>query len=138
MTTEQQVPLMRQIRVRHVYGDDYVVRLRDHELHTDQPDSDKGMSPVELFVTSLATCVAHYAGRFLVRHDLSREGLIVLAEYGMAADRPARVRRVRLTVHTPHDLTPRQLTALRAVVDHCTVHNTLRQPPEIEIRIDEE
>ena len=67
-----------------------------------------------------------------------RDGLAVLAEYGMAQDRPARVATIRVTVRVGGSLTPQQRTALLAVANHCTVHNTLRQPPEIEIRVGEE
>ncbi|GLZ27816.1 hypothetical protein Lesp02_00060 [Lentzea sp. NBRC 105346] len=137
MRTTEEVPLLRQIRVRHVRGDEYMIRLRGHELHTDQPEFDQGVSPVELFMASLATCAAHYAGRFLRRHELSLDGLSVLAEYGMA-DHPARVGRIRLTIDPPYSLTSHQATAMRAVVSNCTVHNTLRRPPEVEIRIGEE
>lgn len=127
-----------QLTVRHVREDEFVIHLRAHELHTDQPDSDRGPTPVELFVASLATCVAHYAGTFLRRHHGSSDGLAVRAEFEMAADRPARVGAVRLTVHVGASLTPQRKAALLAVVDHCTVHNTLRQPPEVEIRIGDE
>ncbi|MDX8034903.1 OsmC family protein [Lentzea sp. BCCO 10_0856] len=126
------------LTVQHVRDDEFVIRLRAHELHTDQPDSDRGPSPVELFVASLGTCVAHYSGTFLRRHHLPSDGLTVHAEYSMAADRPARVARIHVTVHVNATLTPQQKAALQAVANHCTVHNTLRQPPEIEIRVDEE
>jgi uncharacterized OsmC-like protein len=137
MVTAPKPTVLHRLTVEHVRDDEFVIRLRAHELHTDQPDSDRGLSPVELFVASLATCVAHYAGTFLRRHELPR-GHTVRAEYAMATDRPARVARIRVTVHVTATLTPQQRTALQAVVDHCTVHNTLRQPPEIEIRVDEE
>lgn len=130
--------MLHRLTVQHVRDDEFMIRLRAHELHTDQPDSDRGPSPVELFVASLATCVAHYSGRFLRRHELSRDGHTVHAEYAMATDRPARVAQIRVTVHVNTSLTPQQKTALQAVANHCTVHNTLRQPPEIEIRVDEE
>jgi uncharacterized OsmC-like protein len=82
---------------------------------------------------SLASCVAYYAGRFLERHHLDRERLRVLADFTMADDRPARVASVHLRVLLPHELSRTRLEALRAVIDHCTVHNTLRQPPEIRV-----
>jgi putative redox protein len=113
-----------------------MIRLRAHELHTDQPDTDRALSPIELFVASLATCVAHYSGTFLRRHELSRAGHTVHADYAMATDRPARVARIRVTVQVTASLTPQEKAALQAVANHCTVHNTLRQPPEIEIRVD--
>ncbi|MFF5015015.1 OsmC family protein [Streptomyces sp. NPDC001165] len=93
----------------------------------------RGPTPGEVLVVSLASCVAYYAGRFFERHHLDREQLRVLADFTMADDRPARIASVRLRVLVPHELSGARLEALRAVVDHCTVHNTLRQPPEIQI-----
>ncbi|HEX8869678.1 MAG TPA: OsmC family protein [Lentzea sp.] len=128
----------RRLTVQHVRGDEFMIRLRAHELHTDQPDSDHALSPVELFVASLATCVAHYAGTYLRRHEISQDGHVVLAEYEMAADRPARVARIHVMVRLNVSLTPQQKNALQAVANHCTVHNTLRRPPEVEIRVSAE
>jgi uncharacterized OsmC-like protein len=43
---------------------------------TDQPTTaggeDAAMTPVELLVASLGSCVAFYAGRYLARHGLNR------------------------------------------------------------------
>ncbi|MFE9028369.1 OsmC family protein [Streptomyces iakyrus] len=36
-------------------------------------------TPVELLVAAVASCAAHYAGRYLDRHGESREGLSVRA-----------------------------------------------------------
>jgi putative redox protein len=69
----------------------YVATVRGHEVRVDQPlaagGTDEAPTPVELFVVSLATCVAYYAGRYLERHGLSRAGLAVRAEYARQTDR---------------------------------------------------
>ncbi|MFJ8962587.1 OsmC family protein [Lentzea sp. NPDC102401] len=138
MTTFSTPSLYRRLTVQHIRDDEFVIRLRAHEVHTDQPDSDRAMSPVELFVASLATCVAHYANVYLRRHGLPTAGLGVHAGYEMATDRPARVRRIRIAAHVAEELTPGQKAALEAVMSHCTVHNTLRHPPDVEIRVEQE
>ncbi|HEX7304718.1 OsmC family protein [Lentzea sp.] len=138
MTTTSMPWVSQRITVEHVRDDEFAIRLRAHELHTDQPQSDRAMSPVELLVASLATCVAHYANVYLRRHSLPVEGLRVHADYMMATDRPARISRIRVTAEVAQGLPPQQKQALQAVVNHCTVHNTLRHPPEVEIRIEEE
>ncbi|WP_329268342.1 OsmC family protein [Streptomyces sp. NBC_01451] len=129
-----------QIQVTHVADQAYAVFVRGHELTVDQPveagGDDDGPTPVELFVVSLATCVAYYAGRFLQRHQLPYDQLQVRTEYDMADDRPARVAAVRLRILLPVRLSHARQEALRAVVDHCTVHNTLRMPPEITVEVD--
>ena len=123
--------------VRFVAGEAYEVAVRGHRLVVDQPadagGQDSAPTPTELFVASLATCVAFYAGRFLSRHGYSRDGLAVSVGYEMAADRPARVGGIRLAVQVPAGLPPERWAALRAVVSHCTVHNSLASPPSVTI-----
>ncbi|WP_432072749.1 OsmC family protein [Streptomyces wuyuanensis] len=119
-------------------GDAFEVTVRGHALRIDQPlgegGQDTGPTPVEMFVASLATCVAHYAGRFLDRHGLDRGALRVTADHTMAADRPARVATLTVDVHVP-ELPPARAGALEAVASHCTVENTLQHPPTLMLRI---
>jgi len=126
-----------QVEVSYLSGESYAVETRGHALLTDQPGAaggaDTAMTPVELFVASLSACVAFYAGRYLTRHGLSRNGLHVTAAFSTADDRPARVGDVRLTIRVPGDMPPSREAALLAVASHCTVHNTLRQAPGITI-----
>ena len=126
-----------QLDVRFVAGESYEVGVRGHRVLVDQPagagGADTAPNPTELFVASLATCVAFYAGRYLTRHGYSRDGLAVSAGYEMAADRPARVGGIRLTVHVPAGLPADRWAALQAVASHCTVHNSLTAPPAVTI-----
>lgn len=125
------------MNARFVTGESYEVTVRGHRLVVDQPADaggrDSAPTPTELFVASLATCVAYYAGRYLTRHGCSRDGLAVSVGYEMARDRPARVSSVRLAVRVPADLPAERWAALRAVVSHCTVHNSLAVPPSVTI-----
>ncbi|WP_427164616.1 OsmC family protein [Streptomyces sp. C1-1] len=126
--------------VTHVERDAYAVDIRGHRLQVDQPieagGTDTAPTPTELFAASLATCIAFYAGRFLHRHGLSQTGLRVRTEFTMATDRPARVASLRVAVIPPPDLPEQRRAALLAVASHCTVHNTLHQPPEIDIELE--
>ncbi|MGY6021304.1 OsmC family protein [Streptomyces spinosirectus] len=126
--------------VTHVERDAYTVDIRGHRLQVDQPveagGTDTAPTPTELFAASLATCVAFYAGRYLHRHGLPQTGLRVRTEFAMATDRPARVASVRLVVVPPPGLPEQRRAALLAVVSRCTVHNTLHQPPEIDIELE--
>ncbi|MEV4045053.1 OsmC family protein [Streptomyces sp. NPDC049744] len=121
-----------------VAGDAYAIRVRGHELTVDQPltegGTDTAPTPVELFVAAVAACAAHYAGRFLDRHGAGREGFSVRAEFQMADDRPPRVASLNLTVTAP-TLQAEKQAALRAVVSHCTVTNTLAQAPEVVLAV---
>ncbi len=126
-----------QMDVRFVSGEAYEATVRGHRVLVDQPPDvggqDTAPTPTELFVVSLATCIAFYAGRYLTRHGLSRDGLGVSAGYQMATDRPARVSAVHLTIRVPADVPPDRWPALHAVASHCTVHNSLITPPSVAI-----
>jgi putative redox protein len=139
-TLEPQAPAQT-MSVRYEGGERYEVTVRDHTIVADQPvdagGSDSAPTPTELFVASLAGCVAFYAGRFLTRRGLSREGLGVAVTYRMAADRRARVADVHLTVRVPHTMPAHLRPALQAVVEHCTVHNSLITPPAVSVDLTE-
>jgi uncharacterized OsmC-like protein len=113
------------------------IAVRGHELFADQPVEDGGddsaPSPTEIFLAGLAGCVAFYAQRFLRRHGLTTDGLKVSCSYGWA-ENPHRVGEIDLRVDAP-GLTSEKREAFARVIEHCTVHNTMRQPPAIRIDV---
>lgn len=125
------------IAVRYEGHDRFEIGIRGHRVTVDQPadagGDDAGPTPTELFVASLAGCVGFYAERFLRRHDLPVDGLEVRSDYEMSEDPPARVASVQIEVVTPTRLLPTRNEALRRVVEHCTVHNTIRLAPDIRV-----
>lgn len=130
---------MGSIRVDHTTGDQFAVRIRGHSLIVDQPmeagGEDAGPTPTEVFVASLAACAAFYAERFLRRHDLPVEGLAIECDFIMSEDRPARVSRIDINLALPDSFPEDRVEALRRVVEHCTVHNSIREAPEIHLSL---
>jgi uncharacterized OsmC-like protein len=128
------------VEVAFVAGESYEALVRGHRIAVDQPadsgGNDNAPTPVELFVASLATCVAFYAGSYLTRHGYGRDNLTVSAGFAMASDHPARVCEIRVTVRVPASVPAKHRPALRAVARHCTVHNTLISEPSIMIELD--
>jgi Predicted redox protein, regulator of disulfide bond formation len=128
---------MARMVVRHLEGDRFSIGIRGHEVVVDQPvadgGTDAGPTPTELFVGGLVSCVAFYAGRFLVRHGLERDGLSVACDWEMAEERPNRVGRVEIRLGLPSNFPQKHHDRLMAVVEHCTVHNSMVQMPEVQI-----
>jgi putative redox protein len=124
------------LTVRHLDGDQFAIDIRGHTVLVDQPVDDGGKdeapTPTELFLAGLASCVAFYARRYLARHKLATEGLAVSLEYEMGS-RPARVATARIVLTPPPSLPPQRLEAFLAVASHCTVHNSLAQPPQVDV-----
>jgi putative redox protein len=127
------------IEVSFLDGEAYEIAIGGHRLTVDQPVEVGGTgsapTPTELFIASLASCVAFYAGRYLTRHGYSRTGLAVSAGYKFASDRPARVSAIRISLKVPTDVPEERWPALAAVAGHCTVHNTLEKPPAVDIEL---
>ncbi len=109
-----------------------------HVIISDQPSgrgSDKGMQPVELFVASLAACIAVYAIPFLKRRGVDEKNLEVEASYEYG-DHPPRIKKIFVRIKAPYRLEDKEKKALQRVVNHCTVHNSIVHTPDIAIHIE--
>jgi uncharacterized OsmC-like protein len=119
-------------------GDRFAIAIRGHVIHVDQPVADGGTdtapTPVELFVASLASCVAHYARGYLVRHDLPTDGLHVDVSWEMVKT-PYRVGSVDLALTLPEGVPEELRQRLLAVASHCTVHNSIENTPDIRLAL---
>lgn len=119
-------------------GARYDITSGRHRVITDQPvedgGHDAGMSPVELFVGSVASCVGYFVGQFCARHEISREGLSVEAEWE-TAEGPHRVGTIALVIHLPHRLSPDLKERLLKVAHACTVHQSLAVAPNLSIKL---
>lgn len=119
-------------------GTRYDVTSGTHRVVTDQPADDggqnAGMSPVELFVGSVASCVAYFVGQFCARHNISRDGLSIDAEWAMA-ENPHRVDRIDIAIHLPHRIPPEQKERLLKVAHGCTVHQSIASALTIAITL---
>ena len=121
------------LQVRSVEDERFEITVRDHTVDVDQPDAgNEGPTPVELVVAGLASCVAVLARRYLVRHDLPTDGLVVTAEHDVQ-EGAGRITEVRLVIRVPDGVPDQRRRGLLAVASHCTVHNSLRTPPRVSL-----
>jgi uncharacterized OsmC-like protein len=129
--------MTRPIHVEHEGGDRYLISIGDHQVLVDQPidagGTDAGPTPTEIWVAGLASCVGFYGGRFLARHGIDAEGFEVDCAWEMAEGRPARVGRIDVSVRLPSGFPLAKRERFQAVIDHCTVHNSIEDPPEVSI-----
>jgi putative redox protein len=123
-----------ELTVASLGGDRHRITIRGHELIVDQPrdagGEDAGPTPADLFVASLASCVAHYARRGL---GPSGDGPTVRCVWRMSETPPSRVAAIRIDVTVPPGTTDARVAAVRRAVEHCTVHNSLKAPPAVSI-----
>jgi len=121
-------------------GSRFNIISRRHTFITDQPvedgGQDAGMSPVELFVGSIASCVGYFVGRYCARHKIPCERFTVDAEWSYA-EQPHRVGSVSMRINLPAQLTAEQRERLLKVAHGCTVHQSIAVPASVSIDLHE-
>lgn len=126
------------LRVTPHGGYRFDISSRGHTLITDQPTTDggedAGMTPVELFVASLSSCVGYFVARYCARHAISSKGLRIEADWSYA-EQPHRIGSVQVRLHVPAALTVQQREGLIKVAQGCTVHQTLHIAPAVDIKL---
>lgn len=119
-------------------GTKFHIHSNAHMVVTDQPREDggtnAGMSPVELFIGSLAGCIAYFVAQYCARHNIAPDGLVLDVDYDMA-ERPHRVGTVAVRIHLPACMNPSQEERLLRVAHACTVHQSLAVPPTVDITL---
>ena len=127
-----------EVVVEHLGAVQFEIKARQHSLITDQPAEnkgyDEGMTPPELFLASLGSCAAFYAVDYLKRNDLSRDGCRVRVTADKA-QAPARLDNFHIEVDLPEGLDAAHLEGVERAVHRCLIHNTLLQPPKMEIAV---
>ena len=127
-----------EVWVEHLGGVQFEIKARQHTIACDQPPEnggyDEGMMPPELLLASLGSCVGFYAVMYLKKHKLSTEGtrVHVSAEKAKA---PARMEDFRITVEVPAEFGDDHKRGIEEAVHHCLIHNTLLNPPKINLEV---
>ena len=109
-----------------------------HEVMTDQPEkedgTDQAMTPAELFIASLGTCIGVFAVRFCKRHNLPTEGMKVLMDWTVVKD-PVRVGSIKAELHYPHNIPETERKGLLRMAEACFVHETILHKPDIVVEL---
>ncbi len=113
-------------------------KCRDHEVVTDQTEQDGGtnqaMTPAELFVASLGTCIGVFAAKFCKRHNLPTEGMKVLMDWTVVKN-PVRIGSIKAALHYPPSIPEEEKKGLLRMAEACFVHETILHKPEIVVEL---
>ncbi|MGQ9640031.1 MAG: OsmC family protein [Candidatus Bathyarchaeia archaeon] len=126
------------MKIIHLDGWRFRAECRGHQVFSDQPVEEEGgdtaMTPVELFIASLGFCIGVYAKLFCDRHNISSEGMRVDLEWKMA-ENPGRIGQVKVMISMTGKVNSALADSILRVARHCTIHNTLKNPPEIDVAL---
>jgi len=125
--------------VEYAGGMKLVVHHRGLEAVSDQPENEGGknaaMTPTELFVASPAMCAGVFVLYFATRHEIAVEGMKIEADYQMS-EGPRRVGAIQVRVKMPEPVDPQYQAALQRTAEHCVVHNSFLNPPDVVIAVE--
>ena len=125
------------ITVNRVEGLEFSVRVRGHDVKSDLSEKDggrdRGPSPAELLAGSLGACIAMMVQGYCQRHGYDGDvGVSLTTEL---ADKPKRVGRIVIDLELPEGVPEGKREAIRRVAERCPIHETLENPPELDIDI---
>jgi putative redox protein len=112
-----------EVTIDHLGSVQFEIKARQHTLICDQPPEnggfDEGMTPPELLLASLGSCAGFYAAQ--VTAEKMKE--------------PARLGAFVIEVDLPVEISEEHKLGVERAVHHCLIHNTLLNPPKIELDI---
>jgi uncharacterized OsmC-like protein len=115
------------VTLQYTEGAQFVAEARQHRLIVDQPAedgaSDHGMTPAEMLLTALGSCVGQFVAQYLSLRGLPAKGLLIRVEADRNA-RPLRLDNFRIEIIAP-GLTERQLRAIEKSLPSGLVQNAV-------------
>jgi putative redox protein len=127
-----------EVTVNHIGGVQFEIKARQHTIVSDQPAEnggfDEGMTPPELLLASLGSCAGFYAAAYLKKFKLASEGTRVRVTANKLKD-PARLGEFVIEIDLPVEVSEEHKQGVERSVHHCLIHNTLLNPPKIELSI---
>jgi uncharacterized OsmC-like protein len=126
------------ITVRRERGLEFKIQVRGHEFRSDMSNGDGGLdaapSPAELLAGSLGACIAMMVQGYCDTHGYNdgEVGVSLVVEFGSD---PKRVAGIVVDVTVPESVPLEKRAAVARVAELCTIHETLRDPPRIDIDI---
>ncbi|MBF0252726.1 MAG: OsmC family protein [Candidatus Omnitrophica bacterium] len=120
-------------------GTKFVSKTRDFEILTDLPEEKGGtntaISPNELFIASIASCMGTFVAKYLKTIDVDAQGLAINVDYDFADD-PRRIGKIDIQINIPkNEKAQTRIDVIKRSAEQCPMHNTLHFPPEINITI---
>ena len=124
--------------MRILLHDDSDLTLSQFDQPGFEVEMDEGVhahySALQMFASSLGLCTASVLISYGEHFDASTEELEVRVRWSYAEE-PYRVDEIDMDITWP-ELPESRLEAAERAAEHCTIHNTLHHPPEVETNVE--
>ena len=130
--------MLKKIKVEFADGKKLSATGDDFTTGTDLPVEKGGEgsapSPVDLFITSLATCAAYYARNFCDSKAITMNGIALNVEYVQDPD-TSHISKVNYLLTLPEGFPEKYKAAMLRTIDLCPVKKHLINPPAFELEL---
>jgi len=128
-----------EISVDYLGGMSFKATCGEHDVMIDLPQafggSDKAATPLQLFLSSLASCVGVYVASYAKNAGLNAKGMQIKINADKMQN-PARLDNIKMIVSMPNAQVGERRNAIFAVAKKCLIHNTLSNHPKMEIDLE--
>lgn len=127
-------------KILSYYRGDGIVeaQIGKHRLMIDKPryigGHDRGPTPIELFISSLSTCVAMVISTYCEEHNIDATDLEVEIRYDTDEEQ-ANITCLQVNIEIPYGEIDNREKAIERVAKHCAVHKTIQNIKSIEFSI---
>lgn len=112
----------------------FKVKSKDYEFIVDIKG--KGITPSDTLLASLGTCVGVYLRKYAEGAKLLLPEFSISVDAEFSKEAPIYFRKINVNVDLKGvRLDDRRLKAVQEFVKNCPVHNTIKNNPEVEIKI---
>ncbi len=129
---------MGSLRVDYSGGIGFRASARGHVLNIDLPvekgGQDKGMTPPELFISSLGSCIGVYVVRYCQTAGLNSEGLGVDISWELSEDKTM-ISKIDVELSLPNADVGKRANAVLSAAHRCLLHNTIQGQPDISLKL---
>ncbi len=130
--------MIKKIDIEFGSGKKLIATGEDFVINTDQAaagdTADSVPNPLDLFISSLATCAAHYARKFCESKNIPISGLGLTVEYDQHPE-TAMISKIQYQLTLPKGFPEKYKAALLRTIDLCTVKKHLLNTPSFELEL---
>lgn len=115
-------------------------KLGSHVMVFDQEAAvpggeDRGPSPLDVMVASVAACAHYFASAFLFARKISPEGLSVEVEAEKTREPGPRIGKLSLKLVLPAQVPEKYAASIERAVKNCPAYGTLIHPPDVALTV---
>ncbi|MCM8783795.1 MAG: OsmC family protein [Candidatus Omnitrophica bacterium] len=125
---------MYRVELEHRGNTFFIAKSKDYLFNIDLKG--KGMTPPDVFLSSLAGCIGVYFQKYLENAKLDISQFKITAEGEIPREQPLCFRNIKISIDIKEGrLEDKRKSAIIDFVKNCPIHNTLKNSPEIDIEI---